>query len=1578
MELLDKKIKVQLETFIDDIDKILSDIIMRELNAIEALINTDSFSEAEQGMKNLGLVQRELAAYCTSTAVTEKSQMLRERLDGIVNEILQRDFEDISKYSMNSPKDLIAKLKMVALRGNARFNQACNIMLGKIRQNFSAAVDQVRAASLEERASKVRSLNYALCFLPDELQASFKVQIDELSKLVIDEEKALRRDLDEALKSVDDDDHAIRKLGTLAQRYSKQNANELFETLRTETLKKLYIYQENVVSALDRQDMQSAINIAKKILKYKESIGSHVSEIEVVNKNVRDLIIKNFLNCCGTLVNISTIEQTHIVEEAFHNMIICISFSTMFHEKTEQFFPEHVLEKGSDSFKKMHEYLYQNSEKYHTAIKEMHIDELHKILIIAKRWDALLQKIKQCHLKHESIQVLIKEIANVIPYTNITTELQKEISYLKDQLDVELINYDTTQFEKKREEFFSNLMKLISTLKEIDSKLKDILPFKVDVDKLEEELKKKIQKLGAHLLAIASKGELSIRDSDQFRMFYNHLASLNKYAARIGFDARQFLDASEEKIFDQVMFLSQEIRSSSSDVSKVAKLLTKMKFFAENLSMFDSKINEEIDEALKIYKQKEGPLILMQLTMILEKTDIGARLISEHSSLSGEDWRRRREKMQNQDNLEYVLKELAGDDIATDVLATCYQIFRATYDDLISRILGVFDQNKDNEPDLEALITQTKALVATVTQKPNTIIWDHSFRDKIPELLAYIFAVWTLKNTQHYNALRGIESARAYLLMPHVAQVLAIFRILGIGYKKYAKIKESKKSLTGKISDDLINNLVEIRTGEGKSVVMAVTACVFALIGVDVNCSCYSEVLSARDKNDFASVFRALEVEERIEYGTFNKLCENLLNERCNVREKVCDMIVNNKSAISIVGTIAYLRHKVLLIDEVDVFLSDKFYGGMYTPSVYLRDPSIKNLLDSIWQNKTVRNLGSIKATSAYQTCATRFSNWTFLLDEAIKDMISALQSFQSSTHIVQNDKIVYVEGESIVDNVVRGYDTVWTYYQENENGNISQSSLEANVGILVNCGTFSYAEMPHEFAYITGVTGTLRTLVRTETDILKYVYNVQKNTFMPSVFGRSNRIYNPNNDVQVMSESEYFMRIRGEIDGVCNADRAILIFFESEEKLMKFYESSELLSKKNDVQIITETVSVKERELYIKRAAMIGRITLLTRTFGRGTDFICRNQQLLLNGGMHVLQTFFSEELSEEYQIIGRGARQGDYGSYRMILLDKDLEWVLGSTWKEELPKISGTTLYMTLNEARNALYESKCAAKELGIEQCKHEHKASKEFMTALSEGNIKTVKKFLLEQNRGASLVTKTSRTVLLMDATGSMSNLLSAAKETVCTMFERASDILKEQMLPSDAFQMQIAIYRNYNSKENKILQASSWETKASHLRAFMNTISSEGGWGHEAIEIGLWHAVKESEMQNSISQVILIGDAPANTQKEISQKRGSFGEVYWEKTRFSKPTYYQYELEKLKEKNIPVHAFYLTGYATDDFQKIARQTQGRCEHLDIHSSDGAESLTDFVTEEILRSAAGDQGDDAVELYRTKYVRKTYMF
>ena len=797
--------------------------------------------------------------------------------------------------------------------------------------------------------------------------------------------------------------------------------------------------------------------------------------------------------------------------------------------------------------------------------------------------------------------------------------------------------------------------------------------------------------------------------------------------------------------------------------------------------------------------------------------------------------------------------------------------------------------------------------------------------------------------------------------MPHVAQVVSIFRILGIGYKKE---NNNTKSM---------NNLVQVGTGEGKSVIMAITACVFALIGVEVNCSCYSDYLSTRDKNDFISVFQALGIEDRIEYGTFNKLCENLLNEQCNVREKVRDMIGANLSSLSQNDVKVRIRPKVLLIDEVDVFLSEKFYGGLYTPSVYLKDALIKSLLDEIWQQNKVKKLflNAVKAMPSYQQCANRQSNWVFLLDEAVKDMLAALQSYKSSTYIVHEDKIVYVEGEGIVENVTQGYDTVWAYYFENEKGVISQESLEKNVGIIIHCGTFSYAEMPLDFAYITGVSGTLKTLAKTEKDILKKVYKIEKNTYMPSVFGKNNRNYNSNNDVLVENNTEYYMRIRGEIDMIVHAKRAILIFFENEEKLLKFYSSDELASIKSQVQLITEKVASKDRERLIKHAAKEGAVTLLTRVFGRGTDFICSNQQVLSNGGIAVVQTFFSEELSDEYQIMGRGARQGDPGSYKMILLDEDLEWVLGSNWAQIISDNIGTKLYETLNRKRNEKYEGKCGGKKMSIDQCRKYHESSKELMKALTTGNIDVVKARLAEYNQG-SKEDISSRTVLLMDATGSMATLLSTAKDTVCTMFESASSTLKEKGFPSDNFQMQFAVYRDYYCKEF-LFQCSPWESKPSNLRSFMEKVKAlANNDGEEALEIGFSHAFEESQTPEGISQIILIGDAPPKEKPAIARDRERYGgEAYWATTRFNTPTYYLDEVQKIKAKKIPVHCFYLDDWAQPTFQLIASETGGRCEKLEIQSSMGAEMLTNFVTEEVLRKSAGSKGDEIVEAYRNKF-------
>lgn len=109
--------------------------------------------------------------------------------------------------------------------------------------------------------------------------------------------------------------------------------------------------------------------------------------------------------------------------------------------------------------------------------------------------------------------------------------------------------------------------------------------------------------------------------------------------------------------------------------------------------------------------------------------------------------------------------------------------------------------------------------------------------------------------------------------------------------------------------------------------------------------------MSDRDYNAFKNLFHSLGLADYIKYGTFNKLCENVINENGNIRENIEVLIQigkNNEQACSKLKR----RRKILLIDEVDVFFSKDFYGQLYTPEGSIRDPTVKELIDFIWTEK--------------------------------------------------------------------------------------------------------------------------------------------------------------------------------------------------------------------------------------------------------------------------------------------------------------------------------------------------------------------------------------------------------------------------------------------------------------------------------------------------------------------------------------------------------------------------------------------------------------------------------------------------
>ena len=80
-------------------------------------------------------------------------------------------------------------------------------------------------------------------------------------------------------------------------------------------------------------------------------------------------------------------------------------------------------------------------------------------------------------------------------------------------------------------------------------------------------------------------------------------------------------------------------------------------------------------------------------------------------------------------------------------------------------------------------------------------------------------------------------------------------------------------------------------TGEGKSYIIGLLAILMALLGFDVSCACYSKYLSERDKLSFSKLITMLSLNQYIEYGTFNEICESLISKKGNVRDLTLKVI---------------------------------------------------------------------------------------------------------------------------------------------------------------------------------------------------------------------------------------------------------------------------------------------------------------------------------------------------------------------------------------------------------------------------------------------------------------------------------------------------------------------------------------------------------------------------------------------------------------------------------------------------------------------------------------------------------------
>ena len=599
-----------------------------------------------------------------------------------------------------------------------------------------------------------------------------------------------------------------------------------------------------------------------------------------------------------------------------------------------------------------------------------------------------------------------------------------------------------------------------------------------------------------------------------------------------------------------------------------------------------------------------------------------------------------------------------------------------------------------------------------------------------------------------------------------------------------------------------------------------------------------------------------------------------------------------------------------------------------------------------------------------FEACCDKFQNAKGLLKEALKDIIAAVKSKIPKNYEVLKDQIGYKEQDTVSFKISYGYNTTFTYFFENEKKNITDNSLEDHLGILIKIGSFSFAEIPStSYCYIMGVTGTLKTLGDAQKKILEESYNIRKCTYMPSVFGQSNRKFDKREDLYIEEEADYFEKIKQEIERTID-QRAVLVFFEDEAKLNLFHNSENFKLLKDKANILNERATPKEKKDFLIVATLANKLSLMPRCFGRGTDFKCRDDSVIKAGGIHVIQTFLSLDRSEELQIQGRCARQGDMGSYSLVLLKSDLEQFL-------IKEIPENDKYKYLDEKRNKYFNDDNLKNEQLIKEATLEHQKSLDFLKALQMRKHDLISKHLLELNTGVEVeVDLVSRTVCLMDATGSMRNLLESGKKTINRVFRRAKEVLIDEGANPNCFEFQIAFYRNYGSGKDKILEASNWVKKPDDLQTFMNQNKTSGGQGNEAIEIGLWHCNKEHDTK-PITQIMIIGDAAPNTEENIRRNRENYGcynifnsnkgEDYWKDTQYHTPTYFKKELTELMAKNVKTYPFYVSDNndLKNAFQELASNGI-TCKFLDVNNAaNGAEDLVDTLAKVILNDIGGEK-------------------
>eukprot|EP00980_Cylindrotheca_fusiformis_P018989 scaffold6361_cov124-Cylindrotheca_fusiformis.AAC.2 len=829
--------------------------------------------------------------------------------------------------------------------------------------------------------------------------------------------------------------------------------------------------------------------------------------------------------------------------------------------------------------------------------------------------------------------------------------------------------------------------------------------------------------------------------------------------------------------------------------------------------------------------------------------------------------------------------------------------------------------------DLSSLVRKTTRIADRMKPLTCAVGWTKTVKRSIPDILAGVLALFTvLKSGNSYNRLESSFGDKL-LMKPHNIQVLTLLCMFGCGQISTERLE---------------SQLMQIRTGEGKSMILGAAASVLGLLGFRVRCVCYSDYLSQRDYGLFEEVFDHFQIKSSIKYSKITSLSEDSTARKGDIRYLTEEMLrgsldESGKTKKAMVDSellqlsesqpqqrsgeptptklqpsdsrsVAQrqslrsfaaqsqssqssrtrsrsakqvLAEEILLVDEVDVFFGAEFYGQTYNQVAQLREPEVAEILKTVWGANKRQHVSDLEKLPAYQQLVQKIPGFGFLLENEIALMLNQVRRVDDEQYYLDpiEERIGYKVMDTVSYEVTFGYRTVFAYLREYDRGNVKDDTLKRVLTMPVSCGQFSYANIRP--TRILGVSGTLDVMSGYEKSVLTK-YGVNTYLFVPSVYGKSNFNFDEaGSGISIESKmSDFYHKICDEIKKVTKQKRAVIVFFRSMSQIRDFSSSPFFQKLGRKKKILSEELMAAEKDFVINKAATAGQVTLCPAVFGRGTDFFCKDGKVAENGGVHVIQTFLSEERSEEVQIQGRTARQGKQGSYKLVLLEDDLVETFGISpgEKDSLPK---SKWYQWLCNARDK-YREECAKKiEADLADATKKDRKTHEYFDALLASDKRKSSKLFKDIYLAMKKSMPSSVSIDLcfaVDVTGSMMPFMQSIVSTAKNLLQGTDSIGQKlnQKFPEMEFKFRIGVlgFRDIDDEHNQFVETvfsddCHFTENPNEAVSVVQRITANASGGSDLAEDSLgaidrclkWNG--SGDWTGTVKCLLLLTDAPAH-------------------------------------------------------------------------------------------------------------------